>query len=911
MKVATHLAPTLFLALAWSTFSAAVEQEEQADNESGELEEVVVLGSKIRGHQNPSARVVSIDREEMLKQGLATTDDIFRSITQVFSRGATAATDTNDQAPSGSTGHSSVDIGGFGSKATLVLINGRRTASSSIMYGDSVNLGAIPASAIERVEVLPAGAAAIYGADAVGGVVNIILKKDAQFSANTRVRLEDSGYGGDAAQFSQDLSFGWGSGRFTGVASVKETDPLTNQSLGFTTQDFRRRGGFDMRSPIYGESGIIDGYGSLPQGHDGVNFVPDDVSPDNIVPTSLISSYVTPEMSNKSLYINFEQDIGERVTVFVDALYSENDTANFETPHTMAFVAVPASNAFNPFGETVFVNYAFDTESETGQVDTVFREADQELTQVTLGASYEFGNDWNLNAYITDADEESLHTFSWMEYWADPVIADALADSDPATALNPFGDGTVQNQDTLSSLVGYWQGQRHNQINSGMRNYVVQTDGSLFAAPAGDVKASFSIERREESFNWAGFGVNQPDGERIADSIAAEFAVPLVGPGMGIGDQSIDLTIAARWDRYNAEGDFNYDGITDKMNEISDTSPMFGISWQLSDNLRLRASWNSAFRAPVIHDIAGKAYTSDFTIFDPLAPDDPTTPAIEGPRFVQVTGDYPPSPDVGPERAEMWSAGVDWSAPADSGLAGLSGFATYRNTEFTNRLSSVYVFIDRDASLVVSRPDLFPGIAHRDADGNLTGLSLKNINIAGQNSKAWNLGAAYAWDTEAWGSFTVGVDTTYTAEFVEQVHAEAQKVELDGTYNGPDSWRSVYRAGWVSSQQDFAANIYLRTSSSYTNRIPTTAIYNADPALGDEVIESVDGYTTVDLSATYYHSDINSWFDGTTASVGVRNLLDEDFPLIHVTSGRVMPYDPRRVDPRGRIFYLEIQKTFE
>lgn len=866
------------------------------------VEPITVTGSRIRGHANPGAQVYTITSEDIEQQGFTTTDDVFRSIPQVSGRGSMAAMDVNEQVPSGSVGHSSVDLGGFGAKSTLVLINGRRTASSSIMYGDSVNVATIPTSAIERVEVLPTAAAAIYGADAVGGVVNIVLKKRATFEANSRLSSENSSYGGPAVQVSQDLSFGWATGRFTGVVSYREADPVTSKALGYTSQDFRSRGGYDLRSQSFGETGGIFGYGSLPPGNDGTAFSPGDVSAVNVVNASSISEYVVPELKSTALYVNVEQDIGPRTMLFLDGIFSKNDTANRETPHNVFFAEVPATNAFNPFGSSVYVNYLFDTERDSGRMPSVFREADQELRQVTLGGEVSLPRDWRLQLYATGADEESLHSFSWVANWADPAVFAALADADPQTALNLFGDGTAQNEATLSSIVSWWQGKRHNKLKSDMRSYVAQADGALFSLPAGPVKASFVAEHREDSLNWDGFGVNQPKGDRTADSIGAEFAVPLLGSEAGAASgQSLEVTLAARWDRYNAKGDFDYDGSQDRMQEFSDTSPMIGLAWKPIDSLRLRASWNQAFRAPVVHDLAGLPFPYQTQVYDPLAPG--------GPAWVLVDVSYPPSEGLGPENATIWTAGFDWQ-PRELFGGGLKVSLTYSDTDFTDRISGAYIYFNDDPSYFVSHPEIFLDATERDSAGNLTDVYLRNINISGQEAQVWNLDLGYDWRTGGGHLMRLGAAGGYTAQFNEQVHADAPVEGLQGKYRGPDRLRATLRGGWTSPDLAWSANMYVNLTSGYYNLIPAYAINNPPPGTGAEVVESVSGYTTVDLSGSYQYGGNSALLGGVSITAGVRNVFDEDFPAINLVAGRVLPFDPRRVDVRGRVAFIEIGKKF-
>jgi len=882
--------------------SALAQSSDAATDSAQDVDEVTVTGSRIRGHANPSAQVYTVTSKDIEQQGLTTTDDIFRSVPQVSGRGSMAAMDVNEQVPSGSVGHSSVDLGGFGAKSTLVLINGRRTANSSIMYGDSVNVGTIPPSAIERVEVLPTAAAAIYGADAVGGVVNIILKKRTAFEANTRLGFEDSSYGGSAPQLSQDLSFGWDSGRFTGVASYRESDPVTTKSLGYTSQDFRSRGGYDLRSQSFGETGVVSGYGSLPPGNNGTVFTPGDVSPANTVPASSISEYVVPELKTSSFYMNVEQNIGSRVMLFMDAFYSKNDTSNYETPHNVFFAEVPATNAFNPYGSSVYVNYLFDTERDAGRMPSVFREADQELRQGTLGAQIALPRDWQLQVYATRADEESLHSFSWVASWADPAVFAALADANPQTALNLFGNGTAQNDATLGNIIGWWQGKRHNKLTSDMRAYAAQADGEIFPLPAGMVKASFVAEHREDSLDWDGFGLNQPKGERTADSIGAEFAIPVLGGDAGTAfAQSLELTLAARWDRYNAKGDFDYDGIKDRMKEFSDTSPMIGIAWKPLDDLKLRASWNKAFRAPVVHDLAGLPYPYQTQVYDPLAPG--------GPAWVLVDVSYPPSEGLGPEKATIWTAGFDWQ-PRDLFGGGLNVSLTYSDTDFTDRITGAYVYFNDDPSYVVSHPEIFTDTAQRDAAGNLTDVYLRNINIAGQTARVWNMDLGYDWQTDGGHNLRLGAAAAYTTQFDEKVHASAPVQELQGKYRGPDRLRATLRGGWSSPDSVWSANMYIHLSSSYKNTIPAYAINNPPPGIGSEIVESVDGYTTVDLSGSYQYRGHSELLSGVSITAGVRNAFDEDFPAINLVAGRVLPFDPRRVDVRGRVTFIEIGKKF-
>jgi outer membrane receptor protein involved in Fe transport len=104
--------------------------------------------------------------------------------------------------------------------------------------------------------------------------------------------------------------------------------------------------------------------------------------------------------------------------------------------------------------------------------------------------------------------------------------------------------------------------------------------------------------------------------------------------------------------------------------------------------------------------------------------------------------------------------------------------------------------------------------------------------------------------------------------------------------------------------------MYIHLSSSYKNTIPAYAINNPPPGIGSEIVESVDGYTTVDLSGSYQYRGHSELLSGVSITAGVRNAFDEDFPAINLVAGRVLPFDPRRVDVRGRVTFIEIGKKF-
>lgn len=189
-----------------AAFSVGAWAQEAADTEDADVrfDEIIVTGTNIRGVKDQFSPVVQIGRKELDLAGQATLSDVFRTLPQNVSGGASpAATGAGDAQGAGSLG---VNLRGLGNEATLVLLNGRRLSPSG-GFGSFVDISAIPTSAIDRIEVVTDGASAIYGSDAIAGVVNIVLRDDFQ-GAETRLNastLTDGG--GDTVRIGQTVGF--------------------------------------------------------------------------------------------------------------------------------------------------------------------------------------------------------------------------------------------------------------------------------------------------------------------------------------------------------------------------------------------------------------------------------------------------------------------------------------------------------------------------------------------------------------------------------------------------------------------------------------------------------------------------------------------------------------------------------
>ncbi len=247
--------PNLLRACALVSVVSSFGAQAQESVEAPAVEEVVVTGSSIRGVASAGSPVVGLDRAEMQETGLATSSDIARSLPQVINLGADESRLGGAQDGAANTTRiSGINLRGIGNEATLLLINGRRLAPAGViksLYDPNV----IPASAVERMEVVVDGASAIYGSDAVAGVVNIITRKDWS-GAETLLRY-GAADGTDQKIFSQNFGFTWEGGSVFAAYEHNERDSLAGADRDFATTDRRARGGSDARSTLASSGNIV------------------------------------------------------------------------------------------------------------------------------------------------------------------------------------------------------------------------------------------------------------------------------------------------------------------------------------------------------------------------------------------------------------------------------------------------------------------------------------------------------------------------------------------------------------------------------------------------------------------------------------------------------------------------------
>lgn len=935
----------------------------------------VVTGTRL-STADPSVRIEVIDADDIEARGLATVEDIIRSIPQNVSS-VNSANNTNLNpdfserrfGPLG-IGVSKANLGGFGTSATLVLVNGRRLAGTPGEETFAANLRDIPASAIERVEILQDGASAIYGSDAVGGVINIILKKSYN-SLTLSARYENSSSDAHSQRYSANLGKAWRSGGITVSGSFTRTEPVSNAELGYTSRDQRSRYagmpvGADFRDLSQARAGIIrdaipnpffdpnapadDPFASteffpsgplriLPPGFDGTedwtendlleaaafNFGPLD-NPDRDV-DDYTPLNATSTLEDISIVVGLNQRLlNDRLNLRGEFFYTRSESKRaLDTLGSQQFL-VPASNAFNQLGQAVFVSYNPLTELQSGVIPAFENEVIGEQTRYTIGfdakltESIEWVFDYS-NAKST-SDGRRLNFVSQVSQNAYPDadainarLNDLLSSADPSVALNPFGEGTAQN-DSINEFVLDAVRQDSTSIERRWSSYV---RGDLFGLPAGPVKAVIGAEfstrgNRDQAVieggaitpNDRGIG-SDPDQDSTA--FFGELSVPLISSANAKPwAKALTLTGQIRRDRYTSSGftvepnllferELTQADFTPVETAFERWSPAVGLFWSPNDDLSFRVRYSTGFVAPSFSDLftEQQAAFEDFVI-DPLI--EATFGSFDDPdfdfeaydaAFVLIPNIFTSNPNLLPETSETISAGVTITP---SWLDGFRGEVSYNHTDYTNRISN-YDFLE--SVLPAEEFGLLEDFFQRDADGNLTSVTFQAINVARSVNETLDFNLEYSHDTPI-GSFYWQVYLSYVLDRFDQLSPGSRQISTIGTVSGDDRYR-------------------LQGQMSYSNGpFDLNAIVNHTPAYDNNTFEQnfvidlptvrADARTTVDLTARYQLEN------GLIIRAGGRNIFNASVTNNGAYSASGFPYDSTRVDLRGRVLFVEASWDF-
>lgn len=876
--------------------SAESAQGAQGDREGVGNEAILVTGTRIRGRAPAGASVITIDRKAIERSGYATTEQLLRALPQNFGGGPneTAAQTGRSNADFNMSYGSAVNLRGLGPSSTLVLLNGERPPMSGLA-GVFADLSMVPLTAIERIEVLPDGASALYGSDAVAGVVNIVPRTRFEGLQTTgRLGLAN---GFHEAQLGAVVGTRWSSGHFVLAYEFYRRSPLRAADRPFVSEDLRRYGLGDFRSAP-GLPGTITAGGrvfGIPAGQDGTALNVADLLPGQANRSDrFLGAYALPEQRRHAVYASFEQGLAGNLDLYAQALFGARDFENrMPAAANARTVTVPVTNAFyvDPVGtrQPIQVGYSFvrefGAEGERGSARAL---------GATAGLRWSLGT-WQVDAHGTYGRQREIQVDENLINSA--RLAAALADGNRATAFNVFGDGTANNPATIDRIRGSaTSGGRYRMWTAALR-----ADGPLLALPAGDLRVALGAEHRDEAYRgdvaMLDYATLTPiplaspplDGRRRVSAAYAELVLPLSneqGGGLGIG--RLDVSAALRGEHYSDVGDT--------------LNPKLGASWEPVSGLVLRATYGTSFRAPNFNELRQDPDSNFYFAYpvpDPASPGGITNALI-------IRGN---DPNLKPETATSWTAGIDYRQSAASGPhAQLTFFSVnYRDRIATPASALFSFFVQRSvyAPIINAAPSaatiaayyaspLFKPLTPVPASAVTAIVDARTQNLARQNLDGidFDLGYRFAFADAA----EIGVSGSYLLGFSQQITTSAPSFSVVDTVGYPVDLRLRGRA--TISESGLGAALFVNYVDGYRNQSSGT-------------VRKVASWTTLDLQLSYRFGESRGALSGLSLSLSATNLLDADPPHLAYALGTLtIGYDAENASPLGRVIGFQVTKQW-
>ncbi len=867
------------------------------------IDEVIVTGSLLRGPGESPSPVTVISRADLDARGAGSIADVLTTLPQSYAGSATPGTllTLNDTQGSNSSLSTGVNLRGLGEDSTLVLVNGRRIAGTG-SRGEFADLSTIPGAALERVDVLLDGASALYGSDAVGGVVNVILRRSFD-GQESRVRVATAQGGAEDLTASHLMGTSWSSGSALISYEYQDAGALNSGDRAYTaTGDLRPWGGLDYRG-IYGAPGNIArfdaGLGAyvsafaIRPGADGVARTPADFAAGQANLSNRRNGVdLLPNQERQTAYARFRQELGSRIELSGDLRWSDRSYEYASLSGGGLYTVTSANPHFvSPNGSTSHL-IAYDFGRELGPTE---RSGRSRSLATTLGADMDLGGSWSLDVYGSWAEE--------MNYGAQEnqinttFLNEALGSiaDNPATPfsasrdgyLNLFGSGSANNAAVLDFISqGFDRDWARNRVET--VNAVV--DGVLMELPGGSLKlAAGSNYRRETLRNRsAAFrsGVTPSESAltfRTREIQAAFFEVraPLVGGDFTLpGVHRLELSVAARTEDYSDFG--------------STTNPKVGLIWEPFEGLTTRASWGTSFRAPALTELYERVQIGAANLASPTG---------SQLTLIHLGGNT----ELQPEEAESLTVGFEVRRPN-----GLRFGANYFDILFDDRIGRP---ASSNLTTVLSNPSLTPFLTFVNPGSSPADLALVQSYLAspfylqpGQYPAAnfrvildgrWantgelrtrgvDFNAGYGFDL---GRHRVDVDAggSYVLEYSRKLTPVAPREQLVDLVGYPADLRLQAAARW--SFENWGGRIGLNYVDDYRS------LTNV----------KVASWTTVDAQVRWSPSG-RFGLDGVDIALSVQNLLDEDPPFHNNPQG--FGFDPANATILGRVVSLQLTKRW-
>ncbi len=897
------------------------------------LERVEVTGSSIKRVADEGALPIQVIKAaDLVRQGITSAEQLIATISasgngidnMLTNQGSDFLNSAGKKGPNN--GAAGASLRGLGTEYTLVLLNGRRVATHGL-NGSSVDLNSIPLAAIDRVEILKDGASAIYGTDAIGGVINFILKRNYQ-GVEVTAFVDATEHGG-GNKYSASLLAGFGDmaiDRFNVMASLTFD---TNDRLRGSQRDFHK--GYqpnlglapDTTGTPFANIGQASGTAlgsrfALPgstQTYNRVNLLALQGKCTSITDMSPYRGDITGFNNNNQACA---YDYGKQWSLMqpVDRLnFVSRGTFAIAPEHT-AFVEVVASNTKSAVEYTPIQitsrNYPAFIKDATGK--DVRSPYYQDLTGLVPGFNNQLAErirwrclecgprqqDTTTDAFRVLAGLEGTLAgwdyklgLSSSESKAKTLLGDGNMLTDKIYAalatglINPFLlPGQTQTQAALDLING--------AKAKGLGLYggtatVAQIDGSmsreLFKLPAGSVGAAFGFDVRKESYRFKEDQSDQPaiNGVTAPSSLAkatrdiaaiyGELQVPII--------KDLDAQLAVRHDRYSDVG--------------STTNPKVALRWQPIKQVGFRGSYSTGFHAPDFNSLYGGTSTGQFNsdINDPVL-----CPTGKEARGCGIRPDIfgTSNTNLKPEKSKQWSVGV-FMQPAPW----LSASIDLWQIELTDRIGAL------SGQLLISQYDRYRQYVTRDATGDIVSVTSPTFNIAGDKTRGADINVSGSWQSDL-GRFGATLDGTYVDSYKTRFSPADPFAEVVGKFGDTTNgfnlhlrWKHALSLSW--SKGSWSSTL----SQNYYAGYEAERDGFGSGFTAPQTPTRVNSYSLYNLTATY------TGIKNLTVTAGVKNLLDTrpSFSAHNVDNVAGAGWDARVGDPRLRSYILRLNYKFK
>ena len=856
-----------------------------------------------------------ITREELLNGGVQTMQELLDRISANQSFGG-----WNEAKGEGSTlvGFTSASLRGLGSQRTLVLLNGRRLAPYALSGGQSVDLSGIPPSAIERVEVLKDGASAVYGTDAIGGVINFILRSDYQGAeANANYYASEHG-GGNNWRANATIGYGdlakdkynvFVSGDYFKQDSLKASQRESTKTAFIPALGVDRTSGAAFpanisqtdptNSTVYGFSGSRNPTIPFPGGATSDSCAPPYSFPQLRQPfrcgfdfASVIDTI--PESEKTSVFGRLTWQIDPSNQFFADGSYYRGTFTQrvSSTPVAGAqegglSIALPPASPYYP---AAFVA-SLPRGDATQPIELAYRivelgprvdQAKAEQWNAVVGLQgtikswdYTLAANYTTNRQIDSYVSGSVYTSQFV-----PLLRSGV--------VNPFGRNTDTVLDLMRATQVIGPANDNRASNYGADFKISNT---VYDLPAGAVAVAFGIDGRHESLEQM-----NSDFVVSGDVLGGAGAIPSIAPAYRtvwsmFGEMNVPIVktleanVAVRYDHYSDFG--------------GTTNPKVTLRWQPTKKLLFRGTYGTGFRAPTLSDLF-LPQTSTPNFDDPDHAD-PVRCPVTGEGSPDCQGVYQirsgGNPALQPERSQQANVGLVIE-PAN----GLSATFDYYWVKIKNVIETVPLETilgpdyARWTSYVVRKP---PDAQYPDLPGAIDYVVQYQTNVGTITTSGIDINVQWRGPATSLGQFTLSVDGTYVLEY-SHGGFESSLFPPGVGGRGPDGaiarYRQYAQVNWTyGSWGATVANTY---QTGYNE-----PCLDLDPS-GCST-RRVGSYSVWDVQGRY------TGYKNMTLTLGIRNLLDTPPPVSNQGNNFQVGIDPTYADPRGRIFYGAIRYAFK